>query len=181
MTANHPDRRARAWLSHAAVAWIGICAAAGVAMPGAALAAGPSQTTGDGASGGPGAGKHTQFGIASVYARMLDGRPTASGELHDSDELVAAHRTLPLGTEVRVTNLANHRTVVVRINDRGPQPKSRIIDLSPRAGAAIGLRAKGKGITRVRIDVLRVPDGPAATSREPAGGADKPGTARATS
>lgn len=98
-----------------------------------------------------------QFGIASVYARMLDGKTTASGELHDSDELTAAHRTLPLGTTVRVTNLSNHRSAVVRINDRGPQVKSRIIDLSPRAAAAIGLRAHGKGVTRVRLDVLAEP------------------------
>jgi rare lipoprotein A len=98
-----------------------------------------------------------QFGIASVYARTLDGRTTASGETHESDEFTAAHRTLPLGTTVRVTNLSNHRSTVVRINDRGPQVKSRIIDLSPRAAAAIGLRAHGKGVTRVRVDVVAEP------------------------
>ncbi len=95
-----------------------------------------------------------QTGIASVYAKMLHGGATASGERHDSNDYVAAHRTLPLGSSVRVTNLANHRWVIVRINDRGPQSKSRIIDLSPTAAAAIGLHARGRGLARVRLDVL---------------------------
>lgn len=97
---------------------------------------------------------HPQFGIASVYARMLHGRRTASGEQHDGDDYTAAHRTLPLGTMVRVTNLANHLSVIVRINDRGPRLTSRVIDLSPGAAAQIGLRAKGRGIARVRLDVI---------------------------
>ena len=95
-----------------------------------------------------------QFGIASVYARMLHGRRTASGEQHDGNDNTAAHRTLPLGTMVRVTNLANQRSVVVRINDRGPRVRSRIIDLSPGAAARIGVHAKGKGLARVRLDVI---------------------------
>jgi rare lipoprotein A len=95
-----------------------------------------------------------QIGIASVYAKMLHGGATASGERHDSNDYVAAHRTLRLGSSVRVTNLANHRWVIVRINDRGPQLKSRIIDLSPTAAAAIGLQARGRGLARVRLDVL---------------------------
>ena len=99
--------------------------------------------------------RRPEVGIASVYARMLHGRETASGEPHDSDELTAAHRTLPLGTEVRVTNLRNQRSVLVRINDRGPAVGSRIIDLSPRAAAAIGLRAKGRGLARVQVEIMR--------------------------
>lgn len=122
--------------------------------PPAADGAATSASAKSGGGGAPTARRH-ETGIASIYAKMLDGRETASGEAHASDELTAAHRTLPLGTEVRVTNLANHRAVVVRINDRGPAVKGRIIDLSPRAAAAIGLRAKGKGITRVRLDVVR--------------------------
>ncbi|MDQ6618185.1 MAG: septal ring lytic transglycosylase RlpA family protein [Pseudomonadota bacterium] len=98
-----------------------------------------------------------QFGTASVYARMLEGHTTASGEKHEGSDLTAAHRTLPLGTEVRVTNLSNHRAVVVRINDRGPQVTSRIIDLSPAAAAQIGLRSRGKGLARVRLDVMTLP------------------------
>ena len=98
--------------------------------------------------------RRPEIGIASVYARMLHGRETASGEAHDSEDLTAAHRTLPLGTEVRVTNLRNQRSVLVRINDRGPAVGSRIIDLSPRAAAAIGLRAKGRGLARVQIEIM---------------------------
>lgn len=98
-----------------------------------------------------------QIGVASVYAKMLHGGATASGELHDSNDYVAAHRTFPLGSNVRVTNLANHRSVIVRINDRGPQSRSRIIDLSPTAAAAIGLHARGRGLARVRLDLVPRP------------------------
>jgi len=66
--------------------------------------------------------------------------------------MTAAHRTLPLGTMVRVTNLNNHRSVVVRINDRGPFSRGRIIDLSPAAARALGIR--DQGLMRVRIDVV---------------------------
>lgn len=102
---------------------------------------------------------------------MLHGHMTASGEKHDGNDFTAAHRTLPLGSRVRVTNLANHRSVVVRINDRGPQLKSRIIDLSPGAAAEIGLRSRGRGLARVRLDVLPSPspDEPASATSDVAG------------
>jgi rare lipoprotein A len=87
-------------------------------------------------------------GIATVY--RLDGRTTASGELFNRNALTAAHRSLPFGTLVRVTNLHNQRDVVVRINDRGPNVRNRLIDLTPRAAAEIGLH----GIREVRLDVL---------------------------
>ena len=103
----------------------------------------------------PPSARRPEIGIASVYAKMLHGRETASGERHDSEDLTAAHRTLPLGTEVRVTNLRNHRSVLVRINDRGPTVRGRIIDLSPQAAAAIGLRAKGRGLARVQVEVVK--------------------------
>lgn len=91
-------------------------------------------------------------GIASYYARRFHGRVTASGELHDEDALVAAHRTLPFGTRVRVTHLATERSVVVRINDRGPYAPGRILDLSRRAARELGFL--DAGLARVRIDVL---------------------------
>ena len=91
-------------------------------------------------------------GVASWYGARFDGRPTASGEPFDMTALSAAHRTLPFGTLVRVTNRANGLSVVVRINDRGPAEPGRIIDLSRAAASAIGLRRKGVG--RVRIEVL---------------------------
>jgi rare lipoprotein A len=94
---------------------------------------------------------HVLAGGASHYAPSLAGRPTASGEIFHPDSLTAAHRTLSFGTRVRVTNLRNGRSVVVRINDRGPfRPAGRIIDLSCRAADELGF----SGITTVRVAVL---------------------------
>ncbi|HXZ79869.1 MAG TPA: septal ring lytic transglycosylase RlpA family protein [Terriglobales bacterium] len=93
-----------------------------------------------------------QVGIASWYGRQFQGRLTASGEVFNMYEYTAAHPSLPLGTHVRVTNLANHRSVVVRVNDRGPVVDGRIIDLSYAAARALDLETKG--IQRVRLDVI---------------------------
>ncbi|HAV86886.1 septal ring lytic transglycosylase RlpA family protein [Stutzerimonas balearica] len=94
----------------------------------------------------------TQRGKASFYARMHHGQKTASGEAHDQQALVAAHRSLPFGTRVRVTNLDNGRQVVVRINDRGPYRRGRIIDLSRAAAAQLGMIEDG--IAPVRLETL---------------------------
>lgn len=83
-------------------------------------------------------------GKASWYGRRFHGRPTASGERFDMNGLTAAHRTLPFGTRVRVRNTRNGREVVVRINDRGPHVKGRILDLSQAAAAALGLLHAGE-------------------------------------
>jgi rare lipoprotein A len=91
-------------------------------------------------------------GTASWYGEAHHGKTTASGEPFDMHALTAAHRTLPLGTRVLVTNLGNGRAVEVRINDRGPTPADRIIDLS--YGAARALGGEGDGVFRVRIAVL---------------------------
>jgi len=96
--------------------------------------------------------KPYQVGTASWYGRYFHGKATASGEPFDMYQFTAAHRHLPLGTMVQVTNLRNGETVVVRVNDRGPMPKSRIIDLSYGAARAIGL--SGHGIEPVRLDIL---------------------------
>ncbi len=104
-------------------------------------------TTGAVSVGGQG-----QVGLASYYARAHHGRRTASGEVFDMEAMTAAHRSLPYGTRVRVTNLANGRRAVVRINDRGPFKKERIIDLSQAAARALGMTARG--ITRVRLEIL---------------------------
>jgi rare lipoprotein A len=94
----------------------------------------------------------TEEGIATWYGRGRAGHSTASGERFDPGALTAAHRTLPLGTMVRVTNLANGRAIEVRINDRGPQDRRRVIDLSLAAADALGFTSAG--ITRVRIERL---------------------------
>jgi rare lipoprotein A len=89
-----------------------------------------------------------QSGIASVYA--YDGGRTASGERASPGALTAAHRTLPFGTMVRVTNRSSGRSVVVRINDRGPFVHGRIIDLTPAAARALGF----SGLANVEVDVV---------------------------
>ena len=92
----------------------------------------------------------TQLGLASWYGSAHAGHRTASGELFDPNAMTAAHRTLPMGAVVRVTNLATGQAATVRINDRGPQDTTRIIDLSRAAADALGLRAIG--LARVRIE-----------------------------
>lgn len=93
-----------------------------------------------------------QEGVASYYAHEFNGRKTSNGETFDMNQLTAAHRTLPFNTKVRVTNLANGRATVVRINDRGPFKDNRIIDLSLAAAKEIGLIVSGTA--RVKIEVL---------------------------
>ena len=82
-------------------------------------------------------------GRASYYAHSLAGRKTASGERYDPDALTAAHRTLPLGTKLKVTNPKNERSVVVTVNDRGPVPKDRMVDLSNAAAKELGMTKAG--------------------------------------
>ena len=91
-------------------------------------------------------------GIASYYADEFHGRQTSNGEIYDMHALTAAHRTLPFNTRVRVVNLENGKSVVVRVNDRGPFKDNRVIDLSLQAAKQIGLIAKGTA--PVRIEVL---------------------------
>ncbi|PNU02041.1 hypothetical protein A8V01_11165 [Novosphingobium guangzhouense] len=91
-------------------------------------------------------------GIASFYGRHLKGARTASGERYAPDELTAAHRTLPFGTQVQVTNPANGEVVVVTINDRGPFHGNRVIDLSDAAADEIGITRMGSG--KVELAVL---------------------------
>ena len=98
---------------------------------------------------------HTETGIASWYGHPYDGRPSASGEIYNMDAMVAAHRTMPFGTWVRVYNLTNGKTVEVRIIDRGPFVHGRIIDLSHAAAQAIDML--GPGTARVRLLVIKPP------------------------
>ena len=94
-----------------------------------------------------------ETGNAVFYSDKLVGRPLTSGEKYDRNALTAAHRTLPLGTTVRVTNLKNNKSVVVRINDRGPHGvKSDIIDLSGRAAEELDIIKAGRG--KVKLEVV---------------------------
>jgi len=95
---------------------------------------------------------HTLRGMASWYGSSHHGRMTASGQRFDMRELTAAHRTLPLGARVRVTNLLNGRSIVVTITDRGPFVKDRVIDLSYAAARQIGIL--GPGTAPVQLEVL---------------------------
>ena len=90
-------------------------------------------------------------GEASYYASGFEGRPTASGEPYRGTALTAAHRTLPFGTRVKVTNLANGRSVEVRINDRGPFHRRRVIDLSRAAAERLGMVRRGRAPVEVQV------------------------------
>lgn len=99
--------------------------------------------------------RKSQVGKASWYGRIFQHKQTASGEPYDMDQLTAAHRTLPLGSWIKVTNLKNYRSVVVRINDRGPVLKNRIIDLSYSAAKMLGMGHDG--VDPVRLEVVETP------------------------
>ena len=108
--------------------------------------------------------KPYQIGRASWYGKQFHGRETASGEPYDMFQFTAAHRQLPLGTWVRVTNLHNGRTIVVRVNDRGPYVGKRIIDLSYAAAQMLDLRSRGT--EQVRLDIVPGEDiGPTMAAR----------------
>ena len=97
----------------------------------------------------------SETGIASWYGVPYHGRLSASGEIYDQEKLTAAHRTLPFGTRVRVRRLDRDGSIVVRINDRGPFVKSRIIDLSRTAAARLGM--VGGGVAPVNLEVVETP------------------------
>ncbi len=92
----------------------------------------------------------SQIGLASYYGPELHGRRTASGERFNQHGLTAAHRSAPFGSRLKVTNLLNGRSVVVRVNDRGPFIRGRVIDVS--AGAARQIGFHGRGVTRVKVE-----------------------------
>jgi rare lipoprotein A len=93
-----------------------------------------------------------QFGRASWYGHALQGQPTANGEAYDMNAMTCAHRTLPLGSLIRDTNLHNHRSQVVRVNDRGPLIETRVVDLSSAAARRLGF--SHRGTAKVRLDLI---------------------------
>ena len=106
-----------------------------------------------------------ETGLAAVYSDKLNGHKTASGQVYHRDQLTAAHKTLPFGTQVKVTNTKNGKSVVVRINDRGPVQEGRVLDLSAKAAAAIGI--KPNAMAEVSLEVVGEPPPKAAKSAKP--------------
>ncbi|MFZ0663106.1 MAG: septal ring lytic transglycosylase RlpA family protein [Acidobacteriaceae bacterium] len=96
-----------------------------------------------------------QVGRASWYGQMFQGHETASGEDFNMNAMTCAHRSLPMGSVVKVTNLRNHKSVVVRVNDRGPIPDSRVIDLSYAAARLLGF--SNRGTAPVRLELIGGP------------------------
>lgn len=109
----------------------------------------------------------TQAGKASFYADKFEGRPTASGEKYKHNKLTAAHKTLPFGTKVRVTNTTNNQSVEVVINDRGPYVDGRVIDLSKSAAEKLGF--VNLGLADVKIEVVDAGDGKTSDAPRPIG------------
>jgi len=102
----------------------------------------------------PSANRGTEnTGICSYYARMHNGHITAGGEKFDSNAMTAAHRKFPMGTKLKVTNIANDKSVVVTVNDRGPFVKGRVISVTRRAAQELGFVKQG--ITKVRIEQVQ--------------------------
>ena len=95
-------------------------------------------------------------GVVSGYGDKFHGRKTASGETYDKHELTAAHKSLPFGTKVKVTNIRNGKSVVVEINDRGPYAKSRVLDLSQAAFSEIG--HTNTGVMQVEYEIIKGED-----------------------
>lgn len=90
-------------------------------------------------------------GVATYYADLFQGKRTASGELYDKNKLTAAHRTLPIGTKIKITRVDNHKSVVVRVNDRGPHSRNKMLDVSKAAAEKIGLTKVGKATVKLEI------------------------------
>lgn len=133
------------WLNPAALfAAALLIAGCGAGSPRFTSAAGADATVRDPSS-------HQLDGIASYYAEEFHGRKTANGETYDMNDLTAAHRTLPFGTRVKVVNHETGRSVIVRINDRGPFKDDRVIDLSLAAAKQLGLIANGTGAVFLEI------------------------------
>jgi rare lipoprotein A (peptidoglycan hydrolase) len=105
-----------------------------------------------------------QVGIASWYGPWFRGRLTANGEIFDDTKLTAAHRTLPLASKVKVTNLENGKSIEVTVNDRGPYIAGRVLDLSTRAAQVLGMEKEGLAL--VRIEVLQPPQQLASAAAE---------------
>lgn len=152
-------KRPRRWLTFAGALMaivVGVAGAQAVS-PGEHLSPSPASTAAPAAHTATPQKQHRwyQFGVASWYGHVFQGKPTASGQPYDENAMTCAHRTLPLGSLLRVTNLRNHRSVLVRVNDRGPMPDDRVIDLSKAAADSLGF--EHRGVARVKIVLIAPP------------------------
>lgn len=107
----------------------------------------------------------SQTGTASWYGSKYHGRKTSSGERYNKEDMTAAHNTLPFGTKVKVTNLANNESVILRINDRGPYVGKRIIDVSEVAARKLNMHKQG--VARVEVEVVELPEKAMAKADDP--------------
>ncbi|WP_347401000.1 septal ring lytic transglycosylase RlpA family protein [Halomonas sp. YLGW01] len=145
--APHSQAGARQALPHGSLAWLVLL---GMLLTGCA----GQETRDEVGASAPGTGMvSSEVGMASYYSDRYHGRTTASGERFDQQAMTAAHRTLAFGTRVRVARLDDGREVTVRINDRGPFRRGRVIDLSKRAARQLGMIQEGT--VEVRVSVLR--------------------------
>jgi rare lipoprotein A len=103
------------------------------------------------------AASEKETGMAAVYSDALNGHVTASGQVYDKSKLTAAHKTLPFGTKIKVTNPKNNRSVVLRVNDRGPVQAGRMLDISPAAAAR--LRISPNVMREVTLEVIALGNG----------------------
>lgn len=116
-----------------------------------APAAAPAPATPPPAAPAPASAAGVETGLAAVYSDKLQGRKTASGQTYDRNKLTTAHKTLPFGTKVKVTNVKNDKSVVLVVNDRGPTQAGRVVDISPAAAKALGISARGMAEVRVEV------------------------------
>jgi rare lipoprotein A len=142
--------RASTWAGLAVVLTAGIVGTRSAEPVAVSTAAGTRPTSGAASPPAKLARRWYQLGKASWYGKYLQGHPTASGESYNMYDLTCAHRSLPIGSLVRVTNLRNRKSVVVRVNDRGPLPEDRIVDLSYAAASTLGVN----GLAKVRLELL---------------------------
>jgi rare lipoprotein A len=144
--------RASTWAGIAVVLTVGITSTGSTQPEATSNAPAAKSTTSAPANPAPAKRVHHwyQFGKASWYGQDFQGRPTASGESFNMYDMTCAHRSLPLGSLIRVTNLRNRKSVILRVNDRGPVAEDRIVDLSYAAANFLGVR----GIAKVRLELL---------------------------
>ena len=117
--------------------------------PAAPAPAAPAASTGGALTGAVG---ETQTGLAAYYSQRLNGRRTASGERFNNGAMTTAHQTLPFGTKVKITNVKNNKSVVLRVNDRGPTQPNRIVDVTRAAAQRLGFVRSG--MTEVKLEVV---------------------------